>query len=233
MSLNESTLQIDQEPARRLPIYLLLDVSGSMSGAPIEAVNEGLRAFARALLDDPHASETAHISMITFGGSVEQRCSMVPAPAFRPDVLSASGLTPLGEALLLLDSAISAEVRLRTTTEQADWKPLVFLFTDGKPTDEGKWQQALQKLRDRTDRRVVTFVSVGAGPEADCDMLHAIGGPVLRMAEVTPASIAAFFQWVSASTKVASRSASAGIPGELELPPLPQVLRIEAGPAMP
>ena len=30
---------------RRLPVYLLLDCSGSMSGEPIEAVKQGIKAL--------------------------------------------------------------------------------------------------------------------------------------------------------------------------------------------
>lgn len=38
---------------RRLPIYLLIDSSGSMRGEPIQSVNVGLSAMLSALRQDP------------------------------------------------------------------------------------------------------------------------------------------------------------------------------------
>ena len=52
--------------ARRLPVYLLVDTSGSMRGEPIEALNVGLKAMEQALRRDPFALESVHLSLITF-----------------------------------------------------------------------------------------------------------------------------------------------------------------------
>lgn len=57
---------------RRLPIYLLLDTSGSMSGEPIEAVKNGVQLLETTLKQDPYALETAYISVITFDASAQQ-----------------------------------------------------------------------------------------------------------------------------------------------------------------
>ena len=53
---------------RRLPVYLLLDCSGSMMGEPIEAVRQGVKALLSELKGDPQALETAYLSVITFDG---------------------------------------------------------------------------------------------------------------------------------------------------------------------
>ena len=60
------------EFSRRLPVYLLLDVSGSMAGDPIEAVKHGVRALISELRGDPQALETAYLSVITFNSSARQ-----------------------------------------------------------------------------------------------------------------------------------------------------------------
>ena len=46
---------------RRLPVYLLLDTSGSMMGEPIEAVKNGVEILVSSLRQDPYALETAHL----------------------------------------------------------------------------------------------------------------------------------------------------------------------------
>ncbi len=42
---------------RHLPVYQLLDTSGSMEGAPIQSVHEGLEQFQREVAEDPFARE--------------------------------------------------------------------------------------------------------------------------------------------------------------------------------
>ena len=57
---------------RRLPVYLLLDTSGSMSGEPIEAVKSGVQILISTLRQDPYALETAYLSVLGFGrGNLE------------------------------------------------------------------------------------------------------------------------------------------------------------------
>ena len=50
---------------RRLPVYILIDTSGSMFGEPIEAVKVGLNDMVATLRQDPYALETVWISIIT------------------------------------------------------------------------------------------------------------------------------------------------------------------------
>lgn len=57
---------------RRLPIYLLLDTSGSMMGEPIEAVKQGVKALLSELKSDPQTIETAYLSVITFDSHARQ-----------------------------------------------------------------------------------------------------------------------------------------------------------------
>ena len=61
--------------SRRLPVYLLLDTSGSMSGEPIEQVKNGVQMLVASLRQDPYALETAWLSVITFssGANVAER----------------------------------------------------------------------------------------------------------------------------------------------------------------
>ena len=57
--------------SRRLPVYLLIDTSGSMRGEPVESVNVGLRAMQTSLRQNPYAIETVHLSVTTFDSQIK------------------------------------------------------------------------------------------------------------------------------------------------------------------
>ena len=84
---------------RRLPVYLLLDTSGSMTGEPIEAVKNGVQTLLSTLRQDPYALETAFVSVITFDSSARQAVPLTDLLNFKLPELTASGTTALGEAL--------------------------------------------------------------------------------------------------------------------------------------
>ena len=59
-------MEFRQEYSRRLPIYLLVDCSSSMTGEPIQAVRAGLDLLVNTLHQSPQAIETVWCSVITF-----------------------------------------------------------------------------------------------------------------------------------------------------------------------
>ena len=75
--------------ARRLPIYLLLDCSGSMMGEPIEAVKQGVKVLLSELRGDPQALETAYLSVITFSSTARQATALTELMLFKEPPLEA------------------------------------------------------------------------------------------------------------------------------------------------
>lgn len=53
---------------RRLPIFLLVDVSESMVGETLYKLEEGIAAVVSTLRKDPYALECAYLSVIVFAG---------------------------------------------------------------------------------------------------------------------------------------------------------------------
>ncbi len=121
---------------RRLPVYLLVDTSGSMHGEAIEAVRNGLQVMLSALMQDPYALETAYLSVIAFDSSARQLTPLTELTSFQLPNLQANGMTAMGEALSLLADCIQREVVKGSAEQKGDWKPVVFLLTDGAPTDD-------------------------------------------------------------------------------------------------
>ncbi len=215
------------EGERRLPVYLLLDTSGSMAGAPIQALRLGVEQFKKEVESDPFAKESVYMGIITFGGEAEfVTKGLVPfenfSREFRTDSLIANGQTPLGQALWLLVESLDKDIRSSVKGgEKGDWKPLIFILTDGEPTDE--WQEPQQVILNRSSKKVINMITVGCGPRINEQNLKDISiGPTFKM-DNDDASFKRFFQWVSQSVRVASKAVSQFGGGDkpADLPPPP------------
>ena len=202
---------------RRLPVYLVLDCSGSMSGEPIEAVRMGLRVLVNDLQGDPQALETTWVSVITFDTDAQQVVPLTEIGSFQEPTLDASGVTALGDALKLLLRCIDKEVRKTTKDQKGDYKPLVFLMTDGMPTDS--WESAADEVKRK---RLGNIIACAAGPGAEDAVLKRITEIVVRLTDVSPGTLGAFMKWVSASISTTSASVSAQGDAAVNLPPPPQ-----------
>lgn len=209
---------------RRLPVYLLLDTSGSMSGEPIEAVKNGVQIMISSLRQNPQAIETAFLSVITFDSTAQQIIPLTDLASFQMVDIKATGVTALGEALKLVAHKIDTEVQKTTTEQKGDWKPLVFIMTDGIPTDD--WQSGLNGFKKS---KVAFTVACAAGSGADTNILKQITDNVVSLDTADSASIGKFFQWVTASIGVSStkvEDSGKEVTGLNELPPPPAELNI-------
>lgn len=212
-----SEVQTMSDYIRRLPVYLLLDCSGSMSGEPIEAVKQGIKALLVELKGDPKALETACLSVITFNSSARQISPLTELMLFKEPELTAGGATAMGSALKVLAECVKNEVRTTTETTKGDWKPLVYLFTDGAPTDNiDEGIEAVKALS------LGNIIACGAGANANVTTLKKITNNVVLMNNLTAGDLAQFFAWVSSSIKAASSSIDAKPGDPIQLPPPPQ-----------
>ncbi len=70
-------------PEPRCPCVLLLDVSGSMSGEPINQLNAGLSTFRDELAADALALKRVEVAITTFGPT-KVEAPFTTASAFEP-----------------------------------------------------------------------------------------------------------------------------------------------------
>lgn len=209
---------------RRLPVYLLLDTSGSMFGEPIESVKNGVQVLVSTLRQDPYALETAFLSIISFDDKAKQLMPLTELSMFQMPAIASSGTTALGDALKLLATIVDQEVTKTTPEQKGDWKPLVFIMTDGAPTDD--WQAGLSEFKKR---KLGMVVACAAGQSADVSILKQITDTVVQLDTADSATIKAFFKWVSASISFNSQKIDSGggeVSGLSELPPPPPEVNI-------
>ena len=213
------TIDAHYKTMRKLPVYLLLDTSGSMQGEPIESVRTGMQTLVATLRQDPHALESAYLSVITFAEKAAQLLPLTELGQFQMPELAASGTTSMGAALVLLAERVQVEVAKTTAQQKGDWKPIVFLMTDGESTDDLADGIAAIKRGG-----FGTFVACAAGAKANVAQLQRITESVVRLDTTDANAIRAFFKWVSASIATTSQKVDLtkkDLAGLADLPPPP------------
>lgn len=192
---------------RRLPVFFVLDGSESMAGDNLSKMEDGLATIVRSLRKDPHALETVYLSVIGFAGIARTLAPLVEIVTFYPPKLPIGSGTSLGAALEELMCQIDKNVAKTTSDQKGDWKPIVYLFTDGKPTDNvdraiTRWQ------RDYASK--AHLVAVALGRYADRAVLRRLTEHVLVFEESSAGAFGKFIQWVTASVTAHSRSIGEG-----------------------
>lgn len=188
---------------RRLPIYFFVDVSESMVGTPIEQVQDGMAAIVNELRTDPYALETAYISVIAFAGKAKMLSPLQELYKFYPPKFPIGGGTSLGNALNFLMDEMDCSLQKTTMAVKGDWKPIIFLFTDGNPTDSVN--NAFDRWNNKY-RRHCNLVVISIGDNVNTQLMGRISDNVLRLTETNAQSFKEFFKWVTASIKTSSVS---------------------------
>lgn len=208
---------------RRLPVYLLLDTSGSMNGEPIQALNNALSGMINSLRSDAQAAETLWISVITFDREVNEVIPLTPLETFQlPEIVCPeSGPTFTGQALQVLCEKVNREIRRGSPTQKGDWRPLLFIFTDGKPSDSLLYSETLPKIKSLNFGAIV---ACAAGHAADSKRLLELTPDVVSLDTADSTSLKQFFKWVSETIEQGNKSM--GTTDNVKLPPTPSEIHL-------
>jgi uncharacterized protein YegL len=198
--LDDTEFALNPDP--RCPCILLLDTSSSMNGEPINALNQGLQTFQADLSQDPLAQRRVEIAIVTFGnGGVQTLQDFVTVNQLQVPSLSASGNTPMGEAINRAMDMLHERKRQYKENAISYYRPWLFMITDGVPTD--RWQDASQRIREEESAKELAFFAVGVG-HADLSTLSQI--VVRKPVMLQGLKFNELFLWLSRSQKRVSAS---------------------------
>ncbi|MCD8422883.1 TerY-C metal binding domain-containing protein [Tenacibaculum finnmarkense] len=188
---------------RRLPIYFLIDVSESMVGDPIGQVQDGISTIIQELKTDPNSLETVWISIIVFAGEARTIVPLQDIISFYPPKFPIGSGTSLSKGLGHLMHDLRKNLVKTSVEKKGDWKPIVFLFTDGVPTDDTT--TAISEW-NKNWKRTANLIAVSLGNGADKKLLGKLTDNILELENTDASGYREFFKWVTDSIKTSSES---------------------------
>ncbi|MGN0867675.1 MAG: VWA domain-containing protein [Oligosphaeraceae bacterium] len=202
----DDTLDVNN-PAPRCPVILLLDTSGSMAGAPIQELNQGLTQFIAETAEDEAASMSVELEVITFDSSASVFIPFTPISNVNrnPAPLNAWGATAMGAGLKMASKHLKERRKAYQQKGISSYKPWVILMTDGGPNED--WVEAAREMRTLGERGKIQYIGIEIGDYADhgtlCQILPANPGPV----KLQGLKFKQFFRWLTDSLRSVSSSA--------------------------
>lgn len=171
----------EMEPVTRplLPMFFVLDTSGSMSGQPISMLNHAMEEVIDIVgnfaASNPDALLKIGVLQFSSGAEWIQPKGLEEFEDFIFDPLKAGGLTDMGAALNELNEKLSRKSFLVSTTGYC--KPIIIFMTDGQPTDN--WEEALKNINETNKwYKYENSIKIGfaVGDQANIEILSKIVG---------------------------------------------------------
>jgi uncharacterized protein YegL len=202
--------------AKPLPVFLLLDVSGSMnevidpdkvrrSGrtyrsdgqtwevveggtSKIQILNNAVRRMIESLSSEERMETEFLVSIITFGDNVAEHLGPSAASSVNWTDMAADGSTAMGAAFSFAKKLIED----KDVIPSRAYRPTVVLVSDGQPTDD--WQRSLNALIADGRSSKCFFMAMGIGEDPGTKVLERFisHAPVLAEVNGTPVSNSVF-----------------------------------------
>lgn len=184
---------------------LVLDVSGSMAGQPIDELNRGLQEFQREVTNDFTASQRLEVSIITFSSTVQ--CVQEPAliTDFQMPTLTTTGTTKLVDAVRMGMTQIETRKAWYKNTGQKYYRSILVLITDGEPDKDQDMDSLASEVISGVNNK--KFIIFGLGVRGyNHTILSKICPPDMPPKALDGYKFSEFFKWLSNSISIITAS---------------------------
>lgn len=194
---------------------LVLDVSGSMAGSPIDQLNQGLKDFQKELQNDFIAAQRIEVAIVTFGSTVDTVVQPKLSADFEMPTLKTSGSTKLVDGVRMAINVAEERKNWYKSTGQTYYRPWVMLITDGEPDSDQDVVGLSSEIRNKVDNKGFSFYAVGV-EGYNHSKLSQICHPSAPPLPLKGLAFNELFKWLSASISLVSKSVEGQL---LQLPP--------------
>ena len=199
-------IEFAKNPEQRCACILLLDVSGSMNGAPINALNAGIRQFYQELQQDDLAALRVDLAIVPFNHEVAVKQDFTTVTASpQPPQLQAGGGTNMCQAINKAMSMLDERKQAYRRQGVSYYRPWVIFITDGEPNDRNLVRSTGQAVQQAYDERHLSFFAIGT-EDADFQVLTQLAPRQAPPKKLSGIKFRKFFQWLSASLTKVSQS---------------------------
>lgn len=165
-------------PRKTMNLFYIIDVSGSMYGEKIEAVNQVMPEVLKLvgeISDENGDNAQIKASCLMFSDDAQWMYDEpVDASEFKWIDQSTYGGTEVGNMCRVLEKELHRNTSLGSET--GHMRPAIIIMSDGYPTDN--WKSGYNELKKNKWFSEAIKVAVGIGHDADDNMLKEfIGGP--------------------------------------------------------
>lgn len=194
-----NTIEIESPEVKKLPVALLLDTSSSMD-INISTLAKAYNSFIDTIKDNDDLNLSVELTVITFDSKATIKVPFSPINRVEHLSIKADGTTAMHEAIHLgIQEVESRKAKYRGNTDYS--RPLIFLITDGAPTDMNlgcqKYTELRKKLEDGERKSSFAFFAIGVDG-ADFGFLNSLS-PNRPALELVNADFQKLFIWLQNS----------------------------------
>ena len=139
-------------------IYLILDVSGSMFGEPMQSMLNGVDGLLAAFRSSTEIDfENTYVTVITFSTDTKIVLKDIPLAEFVMPDIKAGGCTNFSRMMDVLLEVVEADHEVEKIDKTP---PMAFFFMDGFPTDE-EYENAIKRFHEHEWFSYASFAIAG------------------------------------------------------------------------
>ena len=204
--------ELSNNAETRAPIVICVDCSFSMlQHHRLERVMEGLDTFCRELARDEIACASAEVCIVSYGGTMARvELDFAPPDRIRLPKLTASGETPLADAVKTALENLEMRKRRYRDNGNSYYRPWLILLGDGDETMSAReLNQAAALLKEESDAKHLNVLCVTVGDEDRIQYASLMKlAPDGRVHYLRDLKFKEFFSWLSQSIERTSLSMS-------------------------